>query len=84
MTVNILFFSTLRELTGLEELSMEWEDSASPISVGEILDQLYQAHPKLRAWDEQILIALDQTYVARDAPVSHGQELAVMPPAQGG
>jgi len=49
-----------------------------------VLDLLYAKTPGLKEWDSQVLLALDQAYVDRDAEVNDGQELAIMPPVQGG
>lgn len=83
MTISILFFSTLREITGQENMTMEFDDKES-LTVGDVLERLYIVYPKLREWDGQVLVALDQSYVDRQEPIAHGQELAVMPPVQGG
>lgn len=83
MTITILFFSTLREITGHEDMTMEF-DEKEPLSVADVLERLYIVYPKLREWDSQVLVALDQSYVEREEPIRHGQELAVMPPVQGG
>ena len=54
------------------------------LTVSALLDQLYQKYPGLQEWDAKILVALDLDYVERDAIAVAGQELAVMPPVQGG
>jgi molybdopterin converting factor small subunit len=83
MTLNILFFSTLRDVTAESELSMDLDEGVE-MTVEDVLARLYVVYPKLREWDAQLLVALDQNYVERSAKVSDGQELAVMPPVQGG
>lgn len=81
MNVRLLFFSLLRDITGLDE--MAW--TCSPDSqVRDLLEPIYQRWPLLRAWDSSLLIAVDQTYVKRDAPLHEGCEVAIMPPVQGG
>ena len=47
-------------------------------------DALYAEWPGLREWDSRIRVAVDLEYVGRDHPVQEGQEIAVMPPVQGG
>ena len=83
MTITILFFSTLRGITESEQMTMDLDDKSSP-TVADVLERLYIVYPKLRDWDDQVLLALDQAYVGREAPIGPGQELAVMPPVQGG
>ncbi|MGI9244996.1 MAG: MoaD/ThiS family protein [Verrucomicrobiales bacterium] len=80
--MRVLFFSLLRDVVGAEEI--DWELPEGGLMVSAILEQLYQRYPGLEEWDAKILIALDLDYVGRDAIVIAGQELAVMPPVQGG
>lgn len=81
MSVRLLFFSLLRDITSLDE--MAW--TCSPDShVRDLLEQIYQRWPLLRTWDGSLLIAVDQIYVKRDAPLHEGCEVAIMPPVQGG
>jgi molybdopterin converting factor small subunit len=82
MMVKILFFSLLRDVVSADEI--EWEVPADGVTVGELLDQLYSKWASLREWDTKILVALDLDYVERNAVVMPGQEMAVMPPVQGG
>ena len=81
MTVRLLFFSVLRDITGTEELSWPCPPGTD---VAALLPALFDRWPKLRDWDTSLLIAVDQTYVKRDAPLHEGCEVAIMPPVQGG
>lgn len=81
MTVRVLFFSVLRDITGAGELSFEVQAGAA---VTDLLTQCFTRWPKLREWDASLLVAVDQTYVRRDEPLHEGAEVAVMPPVQGG
>jgi molybdopterin synthase sulfur carrier subunit len=81
MNVRVLFFSVLKDLTGAGEVP--WE-CGSGETAGGLLKQLYARWPKLADWDSSLLVAIDQAYVKRDAALSEGCEVAVMPPVQGG
>ncbi len=81
MKLRVLFFSVLRDLTGQEEIEIV-SDNAS--TVGELLTVLFAKWPKLAEWDASLLVALDQSYVKRDALLHDGAEIAIMPPVQGG
>ena len=81
MTVRVLFFSTLRSLTGQDALERVYPD---PLTVADVLKDLYTVHPELQTWDEQLLIAVDLAYASRETLLKDGQELALMPPVQGG
>ena len=79
---KVLFFSLLRDVVGEDEIELEVAESG--VAVSAFLDQLYEKWPGLREWDSKILVAVDLDYVERDALVKPGQEVAVMPPVQGG
>jgi len=52
--------------------------------MADLLAQIESRWPKLRDWQNSLLLALDQTYVKRDALLHDGGEVAIMPPVQGG
>jgi molybdopterin converting factor subunit 1 len=81
MKVRVLYFSVLRDATGMEEQTVVMPPSAT---VASLLAALYVQHPKLQAWDSALLTAVDHTYVKRHHPLADGAEVAVMPPVQGG
>ena len=83
MKLTVLFFSTLREVAGRDEMDLSLAGNDAPC-VADVLEELYAQIPGLKDWDKQVLLALDQAYVDRDAVVADGQELAIMPPVQGG
>lgn len=81
MTVRVLFFSVLQDITGTGETS--WELPAGS-SVADLLQSLFQRWPRLAEWDASLLVAVDQTYVKRHELLYENCEVAVMPPVQGG
>lgn len=81
MTVRVLFFSVLRDITGCEQV--EWI-CAPEARLGDLLEQLQNRWPTLRDWDPSLLLAIDCDYAQRDAPLHPGCEVALMPPVQGG
>ena len=81
MTVRVLFFSVLRDLTGVDETTMEM---TAGDDVAALMSRLFERWPKLTAWDASLLIAVDQTYVKRHATLHENAEVAIMPPVQGG
>ena len=83
MRVKVLFFSILRDLVGTEELE-EVLPTGREWRVQDLLDRLYARYGGLRDWDGKILVALDMEYVDRKHVLSEDQEIAVMPPVQGG
>jgi molybdopterin converting factor small subunit len=81
MTVRVLFFSVLRDLSGTDEIAIECAETAT---LADLLEQLFQRWPKLRDWDRSLLLAIDHAFTKRDAPLHTGAEVALMPPVQGG
>lgn len=82
MKVRVLFFSVLKDIAGTDEVG--WEIPAPAATLGDLLQQLEARWPKLRDWAPSLLLAVDQTYVKRDAALHDGAEVALMPPVQGG
>ena len=82
MTIKLLFFSLLRDLTGKDE--MDFPLPADSLSVGDLLELLFARYPDLKSWEDRLLIAVNCEYANRDDIVKSGDEVAVMPPVQGG
>ena len=81
MTVRVQFFSHLRDIAGTAQAEAHVPEGAS---VADLLTVLYGQHPKLRAWDNSILIGAGVDFVERDYLLKEGDEIAIMPPVQGG
>jgi molybdopterin converting factor subunit 1 len=81
MKLRVLFFSVLRDITGTDEITLEVPAGST---MGDLLAQIESRWPKLRDWQNSLLLALDQTYVKRTEPLHDGAEVAIMPPVQGG
>jgi len=79
--VRVLFFSRLKDIVGASELH---EDLPEGTTAQALLDKLYARHPYLRAWDASILIGAGVEFVERDYVIRVGDEIAIMPPVQGG
>ena len=81
MTVRVQFFSHLRDVAGASESEAHVPEGAS---VADLLSVLYGRHPKLRDWESSILIGAGVEFVERDYLLRQGDEIAIMPPVQGG
>jgi len=81
MKLRVLFFSVLRDITGSDEIVLELPAGST---MGDLLLQIESRWPKLRDWQNSLLLALDQTYVKREALLHDDGEVAIMPPVQGG
>jgi len=81
MKVRVQFYAQLRDLIGMRELEVDLAEGAS---VRELLDQIYAKQPALRSHDKRILIGADLEFVDRNHKLKPGEEIAIMPPVQGG
>lgn len=81
MKVNVLFFSVLRDLTGVSEV--EWELPAGS-SLADLLESLFEQWPRLRQWQASLLLAVNHDNSPTGTILTAGCEVAIMPPVQGG
>ena len=81
MKLRVQLFSHLKDIVGASELEL---DLADETTAGGLLAELYAHHPRLRDWDSSILIGAGVEFVERDYLVKAGDEIAIMPPVQGG
>ncbi len=81
MRVAVQLFSQLKEIAGAPEEAIELPEGAS---VQELLAELYRLHPALEKWDRQILIGSGVEFVEREHALQPNEQIAIMPPVQGG
>lgn len=81
MRLRVQFFSQLREIVGAGESS---PDLPAGATAADLLAQLYRAHPALEKWDRNLLIGAGVEFVERDYVLQPDDEIAIMPPVQGG
>jgi MoaD family protein len=81
MKVRVQFYAQLRDLVEMREWELEIANGAT---VRDLLEQLYVERPALRAHDKSILIGAGLEFVDRNYKLNPGEEIAIMPPVQGG
>ena len=81
MKVRVQFYAQLRELIRIHELEVELPQGAN---VRDLLEQIYAQKPALRAHDKSILVGAGLEIVDRKYELKSGEEIAIMPPVQGG
>jgi molybdopterin converting factor small subunit len=81
MKISVQFYAQLRDLAGIGELEIELPDGAT---VRDLLEQVYAQRPALRAHDKSILIGAGLEFVDRNYKLKPDEEIAIMPPVQGG
>ena len=79
--VRVQFYAQLRELVGVHELEPELPQGAT---VRDLLEEIYAKAPALRGHDKNILIGAGLEFVDRNYKLNPGEEIAIMPPVQGG
>lgn len=79
--MKVQFFSQLKEIVGAGELTLDLPDG-TPVS--ELLARLYRDFPALEQWDRNLLIGAGVDFVGREHRISPNDEIAIMPPVQGG
>ena len=79
--VKVLLFAAVREVVGARERELA-VDGAS--TAGSVLAALCAMHPALEAYVPSLRVAVNGDYVALDAPVRGGDEVAIIPPVAGG
>ena len=82
MKITVLFFSVLRDLAGTDRSVVECPEESC--SVSEAVEIVYRKYPALRDWDGRTLVALNCRFAEGGETVREGDELALMPPVQGG
>lgn len=81
MKVEVLYFSLLRDIAGCERESVTLDGSAE---VADLIEKMYARHPGLDEWDRSLLVAVNGEYADRQTTLTDGDEVALMPPVQGG
>ena len=81
MKIHVQFYAQLRDLIGTRESKVDLSEGAT---VRELLDQIYAKQPALRSHDKSILIGAGLEFVDRNHKLKPGEEIAIMPPVQGG
>lgn len=80
LTVRVLLFASYADALGLDSVELSL---STPATVGHALDRL-RALPGGDRLPPKPLCALNLTHVKSDAPLSGGDELAILPPLAGG
>jgi len=81
MKIHVQFYAQLRALIGTREMEI---DLAEDATVRDLLEKIYSKQPALRSHDKSILIGAGVEFVDRSHKLKPGEEIAIMPPVQGG
>jgi sulfur-carrier protein len=81
MKIHVQFYAQLRDLVGMREVEIDVPDAAT---VRDLLEEIYAQQPALRQHDNSILIGAGVEFVDGNYQLKPGEEIAIMPPVQGG
>ena len=81
MSIRVLFFASLAEITNLHEAEL---DAAVYSDVDSIFTKYAKEFPQLEAHRRTVLYAVNQTFARPASPVRDGDEVAFFPPVSGG
>ena len=81
MQITFRFFSVSRELAGCNQLSLEIPNASN---LEQALMTLFEKKPALRAIEKSSMYAIGLDYATHSDPVGAGDEIAIIPPVQGG
>ena len=81
LRVNVLYFAAARERAGCTQ---EVHPVPAGSDVRALLASLTAAHPALGPLLPHLRVAVDQSFVTLDAPLTDGAEVALIPPVSGG
>ncbi len=80
MTITVQFFSQLKEIAAAE-VTVELREGAT---ISDLLALLYERFPELKKWDGHILVGAGVDFVDRTHVIQPNDQIAIMPPVQGG
>jgi molybdopterin converting factor subunit 1 len=81
MRITVRLFAILRDQAKTDGASLDLPDGAS---VAAAIEQVALRFPTLATWLPRVAAAVNREYVARDATLRDGDELALIPPVSGG
>jgi molybdopterin synthase sulfur carrier subunit len=81
MSIRVLFFASLADITGTRETTV---DAATATDVISVFDRFAKEFPLLENYRTSVLFALNSEFARAGSPVRDGDELAFFPPVSGG
>jgi MoaD family protein len=81
MKIRVRYWSWFRDLAGLETEEYTLPDGAT---LGDLLEQVRQQHPKFEEARKSTLTAVGVEYQGPEYHLNEGDEVSLFPPVQGG
>lgn len=81
MSLRILFFASLSEITGMRETRADAEQFTT---VRSVFENFATRFPALKNYSATVLCAVNSEFARPESPVHDGDEIAFFPPVSGG
>jgi molybdopterin converting factor subunit 1 len=81
MSIRILFFASLAEISGSRETRL---DAAGFTDVNSVFNKFARDFPALETYRASVLFAVNSEFARPGSPVHDGDEIAFFPPVSGG
>lgn len=81
MKIRVQLFSRLKDAAGKEHVDLVLKQGAT---VRDLLAELFAQFPQLKPWEQSILVGAGVEFVDHDYVLKESEEVAIMPPVQGG
>jgi len=79
--VTVRLFASYREITGQKEIHL---DLPAGTTLRALVSHVGQTHPRLRPFEDSMLVAVNQEFSDLAVKLQEGDEIALMPPVSGG
>ncbi len=81
MKITLRFFGQLRELAKCDETEIELKEATR---IGDLVWLVGERFPNMREHLKVVSFAIDNEYAPKDAVLSEGNEVSLLPPISGG
>jgi molybdopterin converting factor subunit 1 len=81
MTIRVLFFASLADISGMRETRV---DAAGFPTVRSLFEKFAGEFPQLEGYNSSVLFAVNSEFAKPESPVHDGDEVAFFPPVSGG
>ena len=84
ITVSVLFFASLREATGADDVRVSLPEGADVATLVQALRRMLGSHAGAALTAENVRIAVNQALISGPRSLADGDEIAFLPPVTGG